>query len=266
MVSAVFLAPVTSLPHGFLAVSWSLYYEILFYCVFAFFFFINRRLGYSVLVLFALASASIHTLPLTSPYCINRINLLFLAGVIMGLFSDSAFFKRLPPILLTTAGLLLYTISIIRYVPMNHPFIYAGAIMLVAAAVAADVRTEGKTATPTGPIGQPLMWLGSISYSLYLCHVPVQAVIYRYFGSPYSSPLIAILYILAPIGIASVGYLAIEAPSQKLARLILASDQSRPHPQSLRSIPLPTVAGIPTLELPFTSMAWQENRKRLARK
>jgi peptidoglycan/LPS O-acetylase OafA/YrhL len=242
LISAILLVPATGAPNGFLAVSWSLYYEILFYCVFAFFF-VNKRLGFAVLAVFVLSGIRTHLYPVTCLYCINRINILFLAGVIMGLYSDRVELKHVPPMGLTVAGALCYAWSILRTVPMNSLAVYASAGLLVAGAVAADVRDKKLDKESSGQFSKGLMWLGTISYSLYLCHVPVQTVLYRLCGSPYESTLVAIAFVIVPVLIASGGYLLIEKPSQKLARAILrgssAGQTQRTH---LAPVPMREVA------------------------
>jgi peptidoglycan/LPS O-acetylase OafA/YrhL len=225
MISAIFLVPLAGAPNGFLAVSWSLYFEIIFYCVFATFF-INRKLGFAVLGLFVMASVTRHTNPLTALYCINRINCLFLAGVLMGLYADRISLKYVSPLAMSVAGALCYAFCIYRTVQMNSHYVYLSAALLVGGAVAADLKGKQDKQTPH-VFTKGLMWLGTISYSLYLCHVPVQAVLYRLLGSPYQSPVTAILYVIVPVLAGSAGYLLIEKPSQNLARKVLSQDKVR---------------------------------------
>ena len=242
MIAAIFLIPVTGAPHGFLAVSWSLYYEILFYSVFAFFF-VNRRLGFAALGLLVIAGYARHSDPITSPYCINRITILFLAGVIIGLCAERLKRTYIPPIAITLAGVLSYACAIYRIVPMNSHYPYAAAVLLVLGAVAADVQQRQERAAT--PLGKSLMWLGTISYSLYLCHVPVQAVLYRVLGSPYHAPVVATLFVTVPVLIASGGYLLIEKPSQNLARLLLSRAKTNAARQPPEGRPSPTGAPQP---------------------
>jgi len=96
--------------------------------------------------------------------------------------------------------------------------VYASAFMLVTGSVLVDYETWGQPAKKPGIVEKTLLWLGSISYSLYLCHVPIQTLVHSRLGSPYSSPLSAVAMILLPIAVASVTYLLVESPLQKFVR------------------------------------------------
>jgi peptidoglycan/LPS O-acetylase OafA/YrhL len=241
MISAIFLVPLTGAPDGFLAVSWSLYYEILFYCVFAFFF-INKKLGFTVLGLFVLVSIASHANPLTAWYCINRINILFMVGVLMGLYSGRVNLKYVSPLALSVAGALYFALCIYRTVPMNSHYVYLSAALLAGGAIAADLRKKNQDEA-SSRFTKGLMWLGTISYSLYLSHVPVQAVLYRLLGSPYRSPVVAILFVILPVVAASGGYLLIEKPSQNLAKATLRRMRERSARQATQALETLAVAG-----------------------
>ncbi|TCM17874.1 peptidoglycan/LPS O-acetylase OafA/YrhL [Novosphingobium sp. PhB165] len=79
-----------------------------------------------------------------------------------------------------------------------------------------------------------LQFLGAISYSLYLVHVPlmqaVDSIVHRLFGHGMAADLICLVLILAAsITAAVLLYHAIERPSHRLARAI----RSRPAPEPL---------------------------------
>jgi len=226
LVSAILLIPIVPAPAGFLAVSWSLYYEILFYFVFAAFF-VSRKFGFWIAIAFMAISLGNHDQRLIHTFCFNRVNVLFLAGMAMGMVPDKGVFNRIPGLWLIIAGGVLFLLSVTFTVNPNSIAVYLSAILLVAGAVGSDYEKAGAGGNPkTGKQGVA-MWLGTISYSVYLCHVPVQAFLFRFVGSPYSHAWVALAYIIAPLLVASLGYVAIEKPCQKLARR-LSSRKLRP--------------------------------------
>jgi peptidoglycan/LPS O-acetylase OafA/YrhL len=96
--------------------------------------------------------------------------------------------------------------------------VQVSAVLLVTGAVVIDQAGGKGKEVRHGPIERFMLWLGSISYSLYLCHVPVQTLVYAGLGSPYRSPFSLAAMIIAPIFVASASYMAIERPVQRIAR------------------------------------------------
>jgi peptidoglycan/LPS O-acetylase OafA/YrhL len=69
----------------------------------------------------------------------------------------------------------------------------------------------------------PLVYLGTISYSIYLVHFPLQLAVHLasvgfLVQMPYGSPLFMAGFFLAVIGLASITYYLIEVPGKKLLR------------------------------------------------
>jgi peptidoglycan/LPS O-acetylase OafA/YrhL len=78
----------------------------------------------------------------------------------------------------------------------------------------------------------PLVFLGTISYSIYLVHFPLQLAVHLVsvaflIQMPYGSVFFLVGFFLAVIGLASITYYLIEVPGKKL----------------LRKRPIPVVAG-----------------------
>jgi len=63
-------------------------------------------------------------------------------------------------------------------------------------------------------------FLGRVSYSLYLSHVPVLMVIAIYLGHRFSPLLLLPLYVLSAIGVAALFYLTVERPFTMLSRRV----------------------------------------------
>jgi peptidoglycan/LPS O-acetylase OafA/YrhL len=213
---AIFLFPATTASLGYVGATWSLVYEVLFYLVFAFFF-LGRKSGIAAMSLLIGISVINHHFWLTQQFCFNHMNLLFLMGVLLGFWSDNIPRLRIPSTLALSFGTLLFTISLWIRPQVNYPILYPAAFLLVAGAVIRDFENRDRPKATVSWFEKTLLWLGSISYSLYLGHMAVQTILYKFAGSPYGSPVVAVLYILCPIGVASLTYLWIEYPLQKLA-------------------------------------------------
>jgi peptidoglycan/LPS O-acetylase OafA/YrhL len=70
---------------------------------------------------------------------------------------------------------------------------------------------------------RPLVYLGTISYSIYLVHFPLQlavhlASIVLLIQMPYHSAFFLVGFVFATIGLASVTYHLIEVPGKNLLR------------------------------------------------
>jgi peptidoglycan/LPS O-acetylase OafA/YrhL len=78
---------------------------------------------------------------------------------------------------------------------------------------------ELQCANPGGRASRTLEWAGTWSYSIYLCHMPVQALVRRYSEVASLSPLLlwTITFILVLAG-SYAFYLAVEKPSHRIAR------------------------------------------------
>lgn len=68
-----------------------------------------------------------------------------------------------------------------------------------------------------GPAGQllaskPMVWLGELSYSLYLWHWPVLALLRYYTGSPVLDMPFSLLFIVLTLLLATLSYYAVETP------------------------------------------------------
>ena len=84
----------------------------------------------------------------------------------------------------------------------------------------------------------PLVYLGTISYSIYLVHFPLQlashlASVAFLIQMPYDSPFFLMGFFLAVIGLASVAYRLIEVPGKKLLRKRPIAIFAEPSGQSL---------------------------------
>jgi peptidoglycan/LPS O-acetylase OafA/YrhL len=70
--------------------------------------------------------------------------------------------------------------------------------------------------------GKVPQWLGRISYSLYLIHVPLMLVLFPVLLGRMSFALASLAVIAASLGAASVMYISVEAPSIRLGHRLVA--------------------------------------------
>ena len=84
----------------------------------------------------------------------------------------------------------------------------------------------------------PLVYLGTISYSIYLVHFPLQlgvhlASVAFLIQMPYDSAFFLVGFFIATVGLASITYRLIEMPGKKLLRRRPISILAEPLDQSL---------------------------------
>lgn len=69
---------------------------------------------------------------------------------------------------------------------------------------------------------RPCVWLGEISYSIYLWHFPVQLVLVlvaaRLYPLDFSSPIVLALYLAATLAVSTLSYRGFEIPARKAVR------------------------------------------------
>lgn len=73
----------------------------------------------------------------------------------------------------------------------------------------------------------PIAWLGRISYSLYLCHLPLLLFLFERLHGRVPDPITIALVLGLSLGLAHLGYLYVERPSMWLARTILGRRTGR---------------------------------------
>lgn len=201
---------------SFIGVGWSLFYEVVFYILFSLLF-IGKRIGYAVMFGYSLLCIS-HVFLKLDLFWISKLGILFYIGYGIAVAVEKI---RLPVAysrLLVAAGVALYAAAVL--VCANQPGLgmvisTISATMLVTGTVNMDLA---RPVVRRGIWVSGLVWLGSISYSLYLCHTVVGSIIFNYFGTPRSSILVGSLYVVGPVLVASVSYIYVEKYCQRLGR------------------------------------------------
>lgn len=218
--SAITLIPVAvqNPNSSFLAVGWSLYYELVFYIIFTSFFW-SRKLGWWVIGLFSFASISNGVVLSLNCFWISRVSVLFGIGCLLGFYSSRLNLKLRTARVISVFGAAVF-IAALELRERNHSITVMlfslAAVMLVLGAVAADVS---QVINEPRWITRVLAWVGTVSYSLYVSHVLVQGILFTMLGSP-RSPCIWLLYLVVPIIMAACANWCVEKPAQRFARRI----------------------------------------------
>lgn len=209
---SVFPEPGT-MPLAFLCVGWSLFYEILFYGFIALAFLywpVAAILATVTLVFCYWGLPGVHWLPEFPDYRL----LCFVPGVLGAFLLPRV---KLPKLLCHAGwiGGLIFFVTI-QFLHLNFKCQLLAGSLLILSLAALDLHYP--LTKPTGWI-KALTGLGTISYSLYLCHMPVQTVLHAIVGIP-NVPWKWLLYNLAPLPVAWLAYRHIEKPVINWAKKI----------------------------------------------
>jgi peptidoglycan/LPS O-acetylase OafA/YrhL len=241
IISSVILIPITSIK-SILPVAWTLYHEVLFYCVLAIAIF-NRRIGR--FVLFGWMTACILALWLGTDFfplsfLLSPFNLLF--G--MGMFACWTFRSRQvkAPMTLAIAGTALFFIvglleDFLEWPAKNTRHLIFGIACTMAVLGLVELERLGRIAIPS-----MLKAIGDASYVIYLIHFPVLSIGARVFArSGLSRALPGVVsFILLPSIAVAVGiavHLFLEKPLLRfLTRLTTSYLNRAGHIKSLNPL------------------------------
>lgn len=213
--SAVTLIPLgRAADVSFLAVGWSLFFEVVFYVLFSAFF-LSVRAGAVTLAIFAalaLTNQSFLHLPL---FWLCAKSVVFVVGCACGFAYRPGKLASRSYHAAVIVGVALFVLSAFAPGP------YAANVTLQLGAVLAVVVVTGfDTSARRRPnfLVAPLVKAGDISYSLYLCHIVVHTVLFHFLGAPGDSWWVAALFLVAPLPVAWAGWKWVEQPAQRAAR------------------------------------------------
>jgi peptidoglycan/LPS O-acetylase OafA/YrhL len=222
MISALTLIPVAlqNSNCSFLAVGWSLFYELVFYIVFSLFFF-NRKIGWFTLGFFSVVSIMNGLIFAIDCFWLSRASVLFGVGCLLGFFANRLHMRLAVARGISAGGAFFFVVAL-GFRERSHSVAVSlfalAAVLLVVGAVAADLN---RTSEQPGLVVQVMAWIGTNSYSLYISHVLVQGMLFAFIGAP-QTLVAGILFFVVPVGCAALGNRFIERPAQKLARRITA--------------------------------------------
>lgn len=205
--NSFFLLPSMGYDHiAGVSVGWSLFYEMLFYG-FVGLAILHWPTGLFFAVLFLILSA--WGLPGLDwhPILANKHVFLFVPGVAAALLLPKMKWPRWLCHAVWIAGAILFFATQIWLGHFRYFVIACG--LIVTGVAALDLHYPPPQPTR---LVRALIELGTISYSLYLCHTVVQALVFAVVGPPTSLWLWP-LYAFAPLPVAWVSYRLLEKPS-----------------------------------------------------
>ncbi|WP_081451377.1 acyltransferase family protein [Aurantimonas manganoxydans] len=229
-----------------LGVGWTLNYEMFFYLLFAASLALPIRRGLpllfaALLSIVALGAFFITPLNDVSPphtilnFLSEPIILLFPAGMLVALLNKSGWLPVIPGalaiiLLLLGENLLGFSLFVDR---TPAPFVWWGATWVVCA-IAIGLSVAAREAQRPTPVLRSGVWLGDVSYALYLFHfftiVAAEKIWWSLFGVAHSQIAFVAFATAASIAAAGVIHLAVEQPIMRLLRG--RSVASRPIPQT----------------------------------
>jgi peptidoglycan/LPS O-acetylase OafA/YrhL len=219
--------------------AWSLYHEVLFYAVFSLFL-VSRRLGWVIAgLLTCLTAISLfHRLPM-SETVLNPLHIFFILGVVLFKHRN----RLAANVRLVRLGKMLFWAPLLL-VAFNYPdagfmsvragkfvnllLLLAGTFLLFVPYVGKRSAAESEPSKREAALADGL---GNISYALYLAHIPIQALLYHWLGSP-NNPWKYALYLIAPIAVAALNYRFFERPFLEWGHRLAASIKPRPAAQT----------------------------------
>jgi exopolysaccharide production protein ExoZ len=222
IIGSIFLAGINPL-NATIFVSWTLFYEMLFYGMFAILI-LSSRVGWIALVVWWLLCALGGIFLTDPPYPLNTINLLFAMGI--GTAMALRQIETLPGLFLTIAGTALFLGTGVDEVflqfmgPITSVLGYGlGSALALAGLV--ELERKGKFKAPA-----IMVLAGEASYAIYLTHMLALAFgakLLRLIGAPHWMPILPafILIVLAGSIIGTLAHLWVEKPLLRISRKMI---------------------------------------------
>lgn len=209
-------------------VYWTLTYEIQFYIFFAISVYVQRRTGHFMPVFLGMLLLAIFGIFVESDCLINGIFIDLWHGFFLGVLAYRAGLLRTQGWAL--AVLIYFTVCFEK----SDAEIFAVPVALTAIFLFVSARSHKIIAMMGGAIWQ---FLGQISYSLYLVHIPILSLFTGAWQRVVGRGLLqdagaAVILLLACFVGAALFYFVFERPSQSLAKRIFRSHAHAPHSQS----------------------------------
>ncbi len=123
-----------------------------------------------------------------------------------------------------TVGVLLQhgEVFLSAYGLATHLALGVAAALFVLPAVAPDTGERERRSRPLALLrSRPLTWLGTISYGIYLWHVPFRDLVDKWMGAPRGAPWFAVMFVLTLAGGVALGaasWYLVERPTQAWMR------------------------------------------------
>lgn len=190
-----------------LYLGWSLNYEMFFYFIFGisllfrekrFFFIIVFFLSTNLLGIF-FTNESAFFLMIT-----NTLNLYFVMGILFALFMTKFYIPKKIALFISIAGIILFILMLFSLISVNHELI----MLFIVSLFVFSFLLFDFSLNPKG--NRALIFLGDISYSLYLSHPFVEIILRKIKPEGWPNIPFFIFKILLSVGFAAVIYLYVE--------------------------------------------------------
>lgn len=204
-------------PHGNLAVTWTLFHEVLFYCIFATLI-VSRRFGLAALIAWALVCAAGPVLNLG--ILSSHLNLIFLAGMAMAAIYRSSSAPPIVPIFALAAALF----GFVATWAATRPEVNATPALALSFGItgAVSVWAIAEIERRRGPVNLPILGLlGDASYSIYLTHylaISICAKLFNRFPTGLPPALDFAAVVASGVACGVLVFFCIEQPMLRYAR------------------------------------------------
>lgn len=212
----------------FLPVVWSLKYEMLASILFPVLLYVGRLQSW-IVVLFICAVLSVLGIYFGSKLRLLQFLPMFLIGSMLARYKDDlvAWFRRIPWVLhipMLVVALLLYVCRWLFWtqnpLPFQNVLIDWGIMLACAFAVVTALATTAAHALLSW---RPFVWLGRISYSVYLTHMLVEVVVLQTLGDILPLWLLLVCCVPLTLAVSHLAYRWIELPAVAVGKRLTRS-------------------------------------------
>ncbi|MCG2779515.1 MAG: acyltransferase [Weeksellaceae bacterium] len=203
--SLLFLPQKDVLPVLYLG--WSLNYEMFFYFIFGISLLFREKRYFFIVVFFLftyLLGRFITTENAFLLMIMNTLNLYFVIGILSALFLNKFYVPKKIATFISTAGILLFTLMLLGLINVNHELMMLSIVSLFVFSFLLfdySLKLKGNRA---------LIFVGDISYSLYLSHPFVEIILRKIKPEGWLNIPFFIFKILLSIGFAAIIYFYVE--------------------------------------------------------
>lgn len=201
-----------------LYLGWSLNYEMFFYFIFGISLLFREKRYFFIGVFFLLTYLLGHFIKTENAFLLmmmNTLNLYFVIGILFALFLNEFYIPKKVAEFISVSGILLFILMLLGLINVNHELIMLFIVSLfVFSFLLFDYSLKFKG-------NRALIFLGDISYSLYLSHPFVEIILRKIKPEGWLNIPFFIFKILLSIGFAAIIYFYVEKKLSKYLKIKL---------------------------------------------